>query len=93
MVSFHGTTRNYAKDGREVLKLDYSCYPEMAMKQLATIATEIIEKHQIKRIAIHHSIGSVPPKEAGVLSKFKRRKRVLTTGMAHFWTSSKTSVE
>ena len=74
----------------------------MAMKQLATIATEIIEKHQIKRIAIHHSIGSVPPKEAGVLSKFKRRKRVLTTwmatfgpvqkrvlnkGMVHFWTS------
>ena len=70
LVSFHGTTRNTAKDGKEVVKLDYSCYPQMAMKQLANIANDVIDKHNIKRIAIHHSIGSVPPREAGVLSKF-----------------------
>ena len=65
--AFKGTTRDNAKDGREVLRLEYSCYPEMAMKELANLAEHVIKTYGLRRVAIHHHIGAVPPCQAGVL--------------------------
>ena len=67
VVTFHGTTRNAAKDGKECVRLDYSAYGDMALKQLAKIIEATREKYQLHRVAVHHHLGSVPPLESGVI--------------------------
>ena len=39
----------------------------MAIGQLFKIAKNVISKHDLRRVSIHHSISSVPPNEAGVI--------------------------
>ncbi len=62
--AFVGTVRNDTK-GKEVKQLGFSTYKPMAIKEMQKIADEVLEKFDIKKIAIHHAegmlqIGDIP---------------------------------
>jgi MoaE-MoaD fusion protein len=53
IVTFQGTTR-------EVERLDYEAYVEMAEQRIRQILTECLEGHGLQAIAAEHRVGSVP---------------------------------
>jgi len=55
---FVGTVRNSTK-GKNVIRLDFSTYRSMAIKELNKIALTAIEKFDIKKIVIHHAEGNL----------------------------------
>ncbi len=55
---FVGTVRNLTK-GKTVTLLDFSSYEPMAVKEMQKIANAALQKYPIKKIAIHHAIGSL----------------------------------
>lgn len=62
--AFIGTVRNDTK-GKEVKQLDFSTYKPMAIKEMQKIADLVLEKFEVKKIAIHHAegmlqIGAIP---------------------------------
>jgi len=62
--TFIGTVRNHT-NSKNVLKLEFSAYKSMALKEMQKIAENAIEKFQITKIAIHHfegtlEIGEIP---------------------------------
>ena len=59
IVSFQGTTR-------EVERLDYEAYREMAEERMAEILRECVERHGLCAAAAEHRVGSVPLGEASV---------------------------
>jgi molybdopterin synthase catalytic subunit len=65
MTTFVGTTRN-TNDGRQVIRLEYECYPGMAEKEMSTIATEVLTRWPIVKIAMIHRLGRVDIGEASV---------------------------
>jgi molybdopterin synthase catalytic subunit len=60
VVSFQGTTR-------DVERLDYEAYREMAEQRIATILTDCVELHGLEAAAAEHRIGSVPLGEPSVI--------------------------
>jgi len=60
IVTFQGTTR-------DVDKLAYDAYAEMAEPRIAQILGECAEAHDLKAIAAEHRIGDVPLGEASVV--------------------------
>ncbi|MGB2851372.1 MAG: molybdenum cofactor biosynthesis protein MoaE [Solirubrobacterales bacterium] len=60
VVTFQGITR-------EVERLDYEAYAEMAEQRIGEILTDIHERHQLEAIAAEHRVGSVPLGEASVV--------------------------
>lgn len=60
LVSFQGVTR-------EVERLEYEAYAEMAQERMAAIASEAIERHRLCAAAIEHRVGSVPLSEPSVI--------------------------
>ncbi len=65
MTTFIGTTRN-TNDGRQVIRLEYECYPGMAEKEMVKIATEVLARWPIVKIAMIHRLGRVDIGEASV---------------------------
>jgi molybdopterin synthase catalytic subunit len=59
VVTFQGVTR-------EVERLDYEAYVEMAEARIATIVEEAITKHGLCAAAAEHRVGSVPRSEPSV---------------------------
>lgn len=64
LAFFVGTVRNNTKE-KEVLKLEFSAYDPMAIKEMNLIAKQAIDKFGIHKLALHHakgvlSIGEVP---------------------------------
>ena len=55
---FVGTVRNHTK-GKEVIRLDFSAYEPMAIKEMHKIAEQALEKFSVSKIAIHHAIGNL----------------------------------
>lgn len=55
---FVGTVRNNTK-GKNVIRLDFSSYRPMAVKELNKIVLSAMEKYDIKKIAIHHAEGEL----------------------------------
>ena len=55
---FVGTVRNHTK-GKEVIRLDFSAYEPMAIKEMHKIAKQALEKFLISKIAIHHAVGNL----------------------------------
>lgn len=55
---FIGTVRNSTKN-KEVIRLDFSAYRPMAIKEMKKIAEECIRDKGIFRIAIHHATGDL----------------------------------
>lgn len=60
VVTFQGVTR-------EVERLDYEAYAEMAEERIAEIVTECRESHGLEAIAAEHRTGEVPLGEASVI--------------------------
>lgn len=55
---FVGTVRNITKN-KTVIRLDFSAYEPMAIKEMYIIAEQAIEKFSIHKIAIHHAVGNL----------------------------------
>jgi molybdopterin converting factor subunit 1 len=60
IVSFQGTTR-------EVDRLEYEAYSEMAEERIASILAACVERHGLEAAAAEHRVGSVPLGEASVI--------------------------
>lgn len=58
IATFIGTTRAHSR-GRDVLHLDYEAYEGMAEQVMADLAGELMLRHELCRVAIHHRIGRV----------------------------------
>jgi molybdopterin synthase catalytic subunit len=59
VVTFQGVTR-------DVAKLDYEAYTEMAEREIAAIVARAIERHGLCAAAAEHRIGEVPLSEPSV---------------------------
>ena len=59
VVTFQGVTR-------EVDRLDYEAYAEMAEERLADIARGAVERHGLCAAAVEHRVGQVPLSEPSV---------------------------
>ena len=60
IVAFQGTTR-------EVERLEYEAYAEMAEERIAAILRECVERHGLEAAAAEHRVGSVPLGEPSVI--------------------------
>jgi molybdopterin synthase catalytic subunit len=60
IVSFQGTTR-------DVERLEYEAYREMAEQRMAAIVTDAVENHGLQAAAAEHRVGSVPLGESSVI--------------------------
>ena len=65
VASFLGIVRGFAR-GRQVQRLEYDAYPEMATMKMRQIGEEIHRRWPIDRIAIVHRIGRLAIGEASV---------------------------
>ena len=59
VVTFQGVTR-------EVDRLEYECYAEMAEERIAAIAREAVDRHGLCAAAVEHRVGTVPLSEPSV---------------------------
>jgi MoaE-MoaD fusion protein len=60
VVTFSGVTR-------EVDRLEYEAYTEMAEERMAAIAAEALERHGLCAAAVEHRVGEVPLSEPSVI--------------------------
>jgi MoaE-MoaD fusion protein len=60
VVTFSGVTR-------EVERLEYEAYTEMAEKRMAEIVAEAVERHGLCAAAVEHRVGDVPLSEPSVI--------------------------
>lgn len=65
-VVFEGVVRNQTR-GRKTLYLDYEAYEPMALQELQKLATEALQKFQIRDLAIVHRLGRLEIGEISVL--------------------------
>lgn len=65
VVVFEGVARNNTK-GRPTAHLEYECYEEMAIQQMAQIGNEIASQFAIGRLGIVHRLGRLEIGEASV---------------------------
>jgi molybdopterin synthase catalytic subunit len=60
IVSFQGTTR-------DVERLEYEAYREMAEQRMAEIVADAVDRHGLEAAAAEHRVGSVPIGESSVI--------------------------
>ena len=63
---FTGVPRSGPEDG-DVKEIHYEAYPEMALKVMAGIRRETIERFGVSEVFIHHRLGAVPVGEESFL--------------------------
>lgn len=83
IATFLGTTRRTNR-GRNVLKLEYEAYRDMAEAELRRIGEEAAKRWQICRIAIVHRVGEVPLGEASVAIAVSAPHRAEAIHACHF---------
>jgi len=66
VVAFEGVVRNNA-NGRPVSHLEYQCYEQMALEQIARIGNEIAVRFSLGRIGMVHRLGRLEVGEASVV--------------------------
>ncbi|HEX3686764.1 MAG TPA: molybdenum cofactor biosynthesis protein MoaE, partial [Gaiellaceae bacterium] len=66
VATFVGTVRRHSR-GREVVRLEYEAFAEMAEPMLRRLAGELKEKHGLCEVAIHHRVGPVDIGQASVV--------------------------
>ena len=66
IATFVGTTRATSR-GRDVIRLEYEAYEEMAEAEMARIASELKARHDVLGVAIHHRVGPVEIGETSVV--------------------------
>ena len=63
---FVGTVRDQTQ-GKKVLQLDFEAYEKMALSEMAKLAEEAAERWPVKKMAIHHRVGSLGIGETAVI--------------------------
>ena len=66
IATFVGTTRAHSR-GRDVLHLEYEAYEGMAEQVMAHLASQLVERHDLTKVAIHHRVGRVDIGETSVV--------------------------
>jgi len=66
VLVFEGVVRNQTR-GRQTLYLDYEAYEEMALEQMESLASQALERFQIRDVAIVHRLGRLKISETSVL--------------------------
>ncbi len=66
IATFIGTTRAHSR-GRDVLHLEYEAYEGMAEQVMADLASQLAERHDLSKVAIHHRVGRVDIGETSVV--------------------------
>jgi MoaE-MoaD fusion protein len=66
VATFVGTVRRQSR-GRDVLRLEYEAFAEMAEPMLLRLADELKTKHGLCEVAIHHRVGTVEIGEPSVV--------------------------
>jgi len=66
VATFVGTVRRHSR-GRDVVRLEYEAFEEMAEPMLARLADDLTAKHGLSAVAIHHRVGVVDVGEASVV--------------------------
>ena len=65
-IRFHGVVRDCEGD-RTISAIDYSCYREMAERELEKIAAKLCKRFPEGRLHVHHRIGEVAVGDASLL--------------------------
>jgi len=63
---FEGVVRNHSR-GRSTLYLDYEAYEEMALREMESLATQALNRFQIRDVALVHRLGRLETGETSVL--------------------------
>ncbi|WP_337043146.1 molybdenum cofactor biosynthesis protein MoaE [Emticicia sp. 17c] len=58
IVVFVGTVRNQTK-GKAVIRLDFEAYEPMAIAEMRKIAVQALEQFGLKKVAVHHRVGTL----------------------------------
>ena len=66
VATFTGTVRRQSR-GREVTRLEYEAYAEMAEDVMVELAADLLERYELCVIAIHHRVGTLGIGEASVV--------------------------
>jgi molybdopterin synthase catalytic subunit/molybdopterin converting factor small subunit len=66
IATFTGTVRRQSR-GREVTYLEYEAYAEMAEGVMGQLAADLLERHELCAVAIHHRVGRVEIGEPSVV--------------------------
>lgn len=66
IVVFVGTVRNQTK-GKTVIRLDFEAYEPMAISEMRKISEKAIERFSLKKIAVHHRVGTLAIGEVPVV--------------------------
>ena len=66
LATFTGTVRRQSR-GREVTRLEYEAYAEMAEDVMARLAHDLEERYDLCAVAIHHRVGTLGIGEASVV--------------------------
>ena len=66
IATFIGTTRAHSR-GRDVVRLEYEAYEEMAVEEMERLASVLHTQYDLIGVAIHHRIGVVEPGEPSVV--------------------------
>ncbi|MET0938907.1 MAG: molybdenum cofactor biosynthesis protein MoaE [Gaiellaceae bacterium] len=66
IATFIGTTRARSR-GRDVIHLEYEAYEGMAEEVMASLASELVSRHDLCHVAIHHRVGRVDIGETSVV--------------------------
>ena len=80
---FYGTVREQGRLG-EVTHLHYEAYPRMVKSELSAICREVLERFEVERVAVEHSIGTVPLGQSSVaVAIAARHRREVFAASAH----------
>lgn len=63
---FLGTVRNFSR-GKQIYRLEYEAYPEMAAKKIREIVEEAKKKWEVKQAAVSHRVGKLEVGEIAVV--------------------------
>jgi molybdopterin synthase catalytic subunit len=66
IATFTGTVRRQSR-GREVIRLEYEAYAEMAEDVIAQLARDLETRYDLCSVAIHHRVGTLEIGEASVV--------------------------
>jgi molybdopterin synthase catalytic subunit len=66
VTTFTGTVRRQSR-GREVERLEYEAYAEMAEEVMAKLAADLQARHDLCAVAMHHRVGRLEIGEASVV--------------------------
>ncbi|MCG8608803.1 molybdenum cofactor biosynthesis protein MoaE [bacterium] len=65
VVLFLGRVRNLS-EGREVQRMDYEAYPEMAEAKMREIEQEVVKRWPVEKIVLIHRVGKIELGEVSV---------------------------